>query len=81
MLSDLDTEGIFKRPTPIILYHWDLEPCNVMVSNTNTNTTYAITGIIDWDKALALPLPLSWIPPRWIWHVTDETLNGYLNDD
>ena len=83
MLEDMDNEGFFEdQPFPILLHHWDLEPRNLMVSKASG--AWKICGIIDWDDALALPRPLSRIPPRWIWHFPDEDPDledGYLNDD
>ena len=83
MLDEMEDEGAFtNQPSPIILHHSDLEPRNLMVSKASG--TWKITGIIDWDDALALPRPLARIPPRWIWHFPDEDPDiedGYLNDD
>ncbi|KAL8785696.1 MAG: hypothetical protein Q9195_008542, partial [Heterodermia aff. obscurata] len=83
MLSDLETEGAFTaQPFPIVLHHCDLEPRNIMVSHASG--AWKITGIIDWDDAVALPRPLARVPPRWIWHYPDEEPeleDGYLDDD
>ena len=84
ILDNLETEGAFdKQPFPIVLHHCDLEPRNIMVSK-NACGTWEISGIIDWDDAVALPRPLARPPPRWIWHFPEEDPDledGYLNDD
>ncbi|KAL9001739.1 MAG: hypothetical protein Q9180_010011 [Flavoplaca navasiana] len=51
-----------------------------MVSKT-ADTTWKITGIIDWDSALALPRPLARRAPDWIWDFNSEGFTGYLNND
>ncbi|KAI4198194.1 MAG: hypothetical protein LQ350_005430 [Teloschistes chrysophthalmus] len=56
------------QPFPIVLHHWDLEPRNIIVSFSNPCNTWKITGLIDWDKVQALPLPLARTPPAWVWH-------------
>ncbi|KAL8866974.1 MAG: hypothetical protein Q9174_005960 [Haloplaca sp. 1 TL-2023] len=84
MLTDMEEEGVFAHPFPIILHHCDLEPRNIMVARSAEDGHYHITGIIDWDDAVALPQPLARIPPRWIWHFPDQDPDledGYLNDD
>ena len=83
MIQEMDIEGFFTdQPFPIVLHHWDLEPRNLMVSNSSG--AWKILGIVDWDDAIALPTPLSRIPPRWVWHFPDEDPDiedGYLNKD
>lgn len=83
ILQDMAAAGSFTdQPLPIVLHHWDLEPRNLLVSKSSG--AWHITGIIDWDDALALPTPLARIPPRWIWHFPDEEpglSDGYLTDD
>lgn len=79
ILDTLDIEGAFHQPQPIVLHHWDLEPRNVMV--TPTSTGYEITGIIDWDDALALPRTLARRAPDWIWDFEKEGFTGYLDTD
>ena len=86
MLDDIESEssGSFTAPSPIVLHHWDLEPRNIMVCNANASGRWKITGIIDWDDALALPRPLARVPPRWIWdfHIRHPKLeDGFLNAD
>ena len=77
MLKDLNDEGAFgSQPFPILLHHH--EPRNIMVSPASG--FWRITGIFDWDDAVALPRPLTRKPPKWIWkHPPSWT--GYLDDD
>ncbi|KAL8868493.1 MAG: hypothetical protein Q9174_004956 [Haloplaca sp. 1 TL-2023] len=81
IVGKLGKEGAFeKSPAPIVLNHWDLEPRNIMVDKINDSWT--ITGIIDWDDALALPRPLTRRPPNWIWDLDNEPdFTGYLDND
>lgn len=79
ILEKLGAEGHFDEPQSILLYHWDLEPRNIMVSPTSTG--YEITGIIDWDDALALPRTLTRRAPDWIWDFEKEGFTGYLDTD
>ena len=67
MLEDKEQEGFFEdQSLPILLHRWNLEDRNIMVSQING--TWKITGIIDWDGAIALPRPLARIPPVWLWY-------------
>ncbi|KAL8799662.1 MAG: hypothetical protein Q9182_005732 [Xanthomendoza sp. 2 TL-2023] len=79
ILDKLDAEGHFREPQTIVLHHWDLEPRNIKVSPTSTG--YKITGIIDWDDALALPRTLARRAPDWIWDFEKEGFTGYLDTD
>lgn len=79
MLDDLDRQEAFEEKYPIVLHHWDLEPRNIMVSNEDG--IWKITGVIDWDDALALPRPLARRPPDWIWDFEPQEFTGYLNND
>ncbi|KAL9607874.1 MAG: hypothetical protein Q9204_009280, partial [Flavoplaca sp. TL-2023a] len=79
ILDILDAEGWFDQPQPIVLHHWDLEPRNIMVSPTDNG--YEITGVIDWDDALALPRVLGRRAPDWIWDFEKEGFTGYLDTD
>ncbi|KAF2857554.1 hypothetical protein K470DRAFT_170367 [Piedraia hortae CBS 480.64] len=55
---------------PSILYHWDLEPRNIIV--TRTDEGYRIEKIIDWDGVQAVPPVMARRPPIWLWDTTDE---------
>ncbi|KAL6715369.1 hypothetical protein ACLMJK_007635 [Lecanora helva] len=65
--------------SPVVLYHWDLEPRNVMVEKISG--VWTITGIIDWDDACAVPRPLARKPPAWIWEFEHEICTGHLDTD
>ena len=80
ILQEMEAEKIFKdEPYPIVLHHWDLEPRNIMVENSTGE--WKISGIIDWDGAEAVPLPLARKPPTWMWDWSDEPSNGFLDYD
>ncbi|KAL8846738.1 MAG: hypothetical protein Q9221_008181 [Calogaya cf. arnoldii] len=79
ILEKLDFENEFDQPQPIVLHHWDLEARNVMV--TSTPEGYKITGIIDWDSALAYPRVLGRRAPDWIWDFRREDFTGYKDTD
>ena len=71
MLEEMDEEGFFRpSPEPIVMHHWDLEARNIMVENTNGS--WKVTGIIDWDDAMSLPRPLARKPPAWFWTWKDS---------
>lgn len=81
IVDELENEGALKDgPYPVVLHHWDLEPRNIMVDDSSGS--WKISGIIDWDDALALPRPLTRRPPDWIWEIDGEPgFEGYLNND
>ena len=80
IIEELDHEGAFRDgPYPIVLHHWDLEPRNIMVENSSNG--WKITGMIDWDDAIAVPRPLGRRPPDWIWDGDYEGFTGYLDND
>ena len=80
IVEEMANEKAFKdAPYPVVLYHWDLEPRNIMVEKSND--TWRICGIIDWDDALALARPLARRPPNWIWDFDMEGFTGYLDND
>lgn len=80
IIDELDHENAFKdAPYPVILHHWDLEARNIMVERSNGSWT--ISGVIDWDDALALPRPLTRKPPAWLWDFDPDGFTGYLDND
>ena len=80
MLQDLEEQSAFKdQPFPIVLYHWDLEPRNILVENESGS--WKISGIIDWDEAEAVPRPLARRPPAWMWDFSEQPETGFLNSD
>ena len=81
MLETLDQEGTFAQsPYPIVLHHWDLEPRNLLVEQ-DPSGAWRITGIIDWDDALAVPRPLARRPLDWIWDFDSEGFTRYMDTD
>ena len=64
---------------PVVLYHWDLEPRNIMVEK-NSNS-WRICGVIDWDDACAVPRALARKPPAWVWDFDPGMFTGYLDND
>ena len=80
IVRDLDHEGAFNGgPCPVVLNHWDLEPRNIMVEKIEG--AWNISGIIDWDDALALPRPLARKAPDWIWDFEPQEFTGFLDSD
>lgn len=80
IIDALSHEGAFARaPFPVVLHHWDFEPRNIMVEDSTG--TWRISGIIDWDDAIAVPRPLARRPLDWIWDSESESYTGYLNTD
>ncbi len=69
ILDALESEGAFNNSTPIVLYHWDLEPRNIMVKYDNG---WEIVGIIYWDDVVAVPRSLARKAPDWIWDFDSE---------
>lgn len=57
----------------------DLEARNIMVEKRSGR--WKISGVIDWDDALALPRPLARKPPAWIWDFDPDGFTGYLDND
>lgn len=63
----------------------DLEPRNIMVSKESG--AWKICGIIDWDQAMAQPLPLTRNPPTWMWQfdpdekTPSQSIRDKLNAD
>lgn len=63
-----------------ILYHWDLEPRNIIVERKSTvassdvSVTHhiQIKGVLDWDDALSVPPVLARRPPVWLWDFSDD---------
>ena len=80
IVSELYQEATDHRSLdPVVLYHWDLEPRNIMVEKSGD--LWTICGIIDWDDACAVPRTLARKPPAWIWDFDPEMFTGYLDND
>ncbi|CZS99129.1 uncharacterized protein RAG0_07592 [Rhynchosporium agropyri] len=53
----------------------DKTSLSVPVEGTNNGKTageWSVSGVLDWDDALAVPLVLSRVPPLWLWLSEDE---------
>ncbi|KAL8791596.1 MAG: hypothetical protein Q9195_005801 [Heterodermia aff. obscurata] len=82
MLDKLEQEGTFvDAPYPIVLHHTDLEPRNIMVNKSSPGDKWIISGIVDWDGAVAVPRPLARMPPAWIWDSDANCPTFYFNSD
>jgi hypothetical protein len=56
-----------------VLYHWDLEPRNILVKRLDIEHPWTIDMAIDWDEAVAVPPLLARKPPTWLWDFCDDT--------
>ncbi|XMA18417.1 hypothetical protein WAI453_011208 [Rhynchosporium graminicola] len=53
----------------------DKTSLSVPVEGTNNGKTageWSVSGVLDWDDALAVPLVLSRVPPLWLWLSEDK---------
>ncbi|KAG9511753.1 hypothetical protein KCV07_g9947, partial [Aureobasidium melanogenum] len=86
-LQDIQIEmnelGFFEDRASLnssILYHWDLEPRNIIVERRSTVASsdvsgthhIQIKGVLDWDDALSVPPLLARKPPVWLWDFSDD---------
>lgn len=84
--AEMEKLGFFQERPSLksnVLYHWDLEPRNIMVkrcATTYSASNYApqrleVTGVLDWDDILVVPSILARKPPVWLWDFSeDDTL-------
>lgn len=63
--SEMNDLGMFDQDG-YCLSHLDFEARNIMLEQQT------ITGILDWDTALFVPLFMSCVPPFWIWTEKDD---------
>ena len=71
--------------TESILFHWDLEPRNILVKQERSLSSdngaggetyygvWKIDKIIDWDRVQAVPPVLARKPSVWLWYVLSST--------
>lgn len=64
-----------------ILYHWDLEPRNILVNRTPDGAGWLIDMVIDWDRVQAVPSVLARKPPVWLWDFSDDTGRASIASD
>ena len=59
--------GFFEECSvaPNVLHHWDFQPRNIMVEGRDDG--YKVSGLLDWDEVLSVPLVLARKPPAWLW--------------
>ena len=67
IIAEMRSLGFFEECSiaPNVLYHWDFEPRNLMVEGVDGQ--YKVTGVLDWDEVLSVPLVLARQPPAWLW--------------
>ena len=67
IIAEIKSLGFFDQCSvaPNVLHHWDFEPQNIMAEGENDH--YRVTGLLDWDSALSVPLVLARKPPAWLW--------------
>ncbi|KAG9757559.1 hypothetical protein KCU73_g4347, partial [Aureobasidium melanogenum] len=80
--AEMDELGFFEDRVSLdsnVLYHWDLEPRNIIADRKTTVSSDAsethhiqITGVLDWDDALSVPPVLARKPPVWLWDFSDD---------
>jgi aminoglycoside phosphotransferase (APT) family kinase protein len=81
--TEMEELGFFQERAslnPNVLYHWDLEPRNIIVKRRTTGCSseisephhWEITGVLDWDDALSVPSILARKPPVWLWDFSDD---------
>lgn len=81
--SEMDELGFFEDRASLhsnVLYHWDLEPRNIIIHYETTSPSsdvsvardVQITGVLDWDDALSVPPILARKPPVWLWDFSDD---------
>jgi hypothetical protein len=65
-IAEMRSLGFFEECsfTPNILHHWDFELWNIMVEAGND--LCKVTGLLDWDSVLSVPLVLARTPPAWL---------------
>ena len=58
--------GFFEEcgVAPSVLYNWDFQPRNIIVEGGNDQSK--VTGLLDWDEVLSVPLVLARKPPAWL---------------
>jgi hypothetical protein len=91
--TEMEELGLFQGRTSLnsnVLYHWDLEPRNIIVKRRATGCSsdvpdthnFEITGVLDWDDALSIPSILARKPPVWLWDFSeDDTLPSSILAD
>jgi len=88
--TEMEELGFFQERPSLdsnVLYHWDLEPRNIMVDRRATDCSpdittshqLEVTGVLDWDDVLVIPSILARKPPVWLWDFSeDESLPSHI---
>lgn len=83
IFTEMEELGFFQERPSLdsnALYHWDLEPRNIMVdrratgctSDITTSHRLDVTGVLDWDDVLVIPAILARKPPVWLWDFSED---------
>ena len=81
--TDMEELGFFEERASLssnVLYHWNLEPRNIIVkrratdcsSGTSAPYSLEIVGVLDWDDVLIVPSILARKPPVWLWDFSED---------
>ncbi|KAF7871480.1 hypothetical protein EAF04_003587 [Stromatinia cepivora] len=57
---------ISETDTDCVVWHWDLAFHNILVEKQATGK-WAVTGVLNWDALLSVPLVMTRAPPVWLW--------------
>ncbi|KAJ8058139.1 hypothetical protein OCU04_012996 [Sclerotinia nivalis] len=57
---------ISETDTDCVVWHRDLAFHNILVEK-QVNGKWAVTGVLDWDALLSVPLVMTRAPPVWLW--------------
>ena len=80
IIAEMRGLGFFEECSvaPNVLHHWDFEPRNIMVER-GTDGQYKVTGLLDWDGVLSVPLVLARKPPAWLWLPEEKKATSSLD--
>lgn len=70
--KQMNTAGLFSEAdVDCVLWHWDLAFRNILVEKQATGNWH-LTGVLDWDMLLSVPLVLTRATPTWLWCQEDS---------
>ncbi|KAI5203895.1 hypothetical protein E4T39_03959 [Aureobasidium subglaciale] len=77
MLEEMKSMGWFDTDelstTDSVLDHPGCEPQNITVEQ-HEDSTWHLTGVVDWDEIICLPPVLTRRPPLWLWDRFEDDL-------